>query len=147
MNNMKRIMVLACACVVALAVNARPGPGPRFGGPGPRGPGPAPHHHHHHGHHGAAIGAGILGAGILGAAIVEAATGPRPAPAPVVVQQPVVAAPAPVVVQQPVYEMRSVWVEGRYVDQTQPNGTVIRVWQPGHYEQRQVQVGVQPVYQ
>ena len=149
MNNMKRILVLACACVVALAVNARPGPGPR-------GPGPAPHHHHHHGHHGAAIGAGIIGAGILGAAIVEAAVGPRPAPAPVVVHQPVVAAPAPVVVQQPTvvasptvvttghYETRvhNVWVEGRYVEQVTAGGGVIRTWQPAHYEQQTTQVWV-----
>jgi hypothetical protein len=27
-----------------------------------------------------------------------------------------------------------------HVDQVQANGTVIRVWQPGHYEQRTVQV-------
>jgi len=27
-----------------------------------------------------------------------------------------------------------VWVEGRYVDQVQANGSVVRVWQPGHYE-------------
>ena len=48
-------------------------------------------------------------------------------PAPVVVQQ-----PAPVVVQQP----QQVWVEGRYVDQVQSNGSTVRIWQPGHYEQR-----------
>jgi hypothetical protein len=44
------------------------------------------------------------------------------------------------VVTTPVYTTQNVWVEGRYVDQVQPNGTVIRVWQPGHYEQRQVLV-------
>ena len=65
-------------------------------------------------------------------------------PAPVVVQQ-----PAPVVVQQqPVghYEtrMQNVWVEGRYVDQTTPQGAVVRTWQPGHYEQQQTQVWVTP---
>ena len=49
---------------------------------------------------------------------------------PVVVQQPVVT--QPVVVQQP----QQVWVEGRYVDQVQANGSTVRVWQPGHYEQR-----------
>ena len=63
-------------------------------------------------------------------------------PAPVVVQQPVgVQQPAPVVVQQPTQvvvqqPVQNVWVEGRYVPQAQPNGTVIQVWQPGHYEQR-----------
>ena len=49
---------------------------------------------------------------------------------PVVVQQPVVT--QPVVVQQP----QQVWVEGRYVDQVQANGSTVRVWQPGHYEVR-----------
>ena len=48
---------------------------------------------------------------------------------------PVVTAP---VVSTPVYSTQNVWVEGRYVDQVQPNGTVLRVWQPGHYETRQV---------
>lgn len=60
---------------------------------------------------------------------------------PTVVQQPVVVQPPvviqqPVVVQQPVQQTQTVWVEGRYVDQVQANGSVVRVWQPGHYEQR-----------
>ena len=59
-----------------------------------------------------------------------------PAPT-VVVQQPVVTTP---VVAAPVQQVQSVWVEGRYVDQIQANGTVVRVWQPGHYEQRTVYV-------
>ena len=46
----------------------------------------------------------------------------------VVVQQPA----------QPVYQVQNVWVAGRYVDQVQSNGTVVRVWQPGHYEQQKV---------
>ena len=142
MNNMKKIVVLACVCATALAAVARP----HFGPP------PPPRYHHHHHHHGAAVGAGILGAGILGAAIIEAATRPDT----VVVQQPVVAAPAPVIVQQPTvvaapavvstghYETRvqNVWVEGRYVDQVAANGAVIRTWQPGHYEQQTTQVWV-----
>ena len=49
------------------------------------------------------------------------------------VQQPVVVQQQPVVVQT---VQRQVWVPGRYVDQIQPNGTVVRVWQPGHYEVR-----------
>ena len=51
----------------------------------------------------------------------------------VVVQQ-----PAPTVVTQPVVvqQPQTVWVEGRYVDQVQANGSTIRIWQPGHYEQR-----------
>ena len=112
------------------------------------------HHHHHHRGTGFAIGAGILGAGLLASTIYDA-THPRPyvAPAPVVVTPaPVVVAPQPqVVVQTPPpvvatghYEtrMQNVWVEGRYVDQTTPQGTVVRTWQPGHYEQQQTQVWV-----
>jgi hypothetical protein len=52
----------------------------------------------------------------------------------VVVQQPAV------VVKQPVYEVRKVWVEGAYQDQVQANGTILRVWVPGHYEERTVEV-------
>ena len=113
-------------------------------------------HHHHHGGAGLAIGAGVLGAGLLASAIYDA-THPRPyvAPAPVVVTPaPVVVAPQPqVVVQTPApvvttghYETRvqNVWVEGRYIDQATPQGTVIRTWQPGHYEQQSTQVWVSP---
>ena len=67
----------------------------------------------------------------------------QPAPTvvtqPVVVQQPaVVTQPVvvqqPTVVQQPVVQRLPVWVEGRYVDQVQANGSTVRIWQPGHYE-------------
>ena len=54
-------------------------------------------------------------------------------PAPVVVNQPAVVTPPPVVVAP---QPTTVWVEGRYVEQVQANGAVIRVWQPGHYEVR-----------
>ena len=114
------------------------------------------HHHHHHRGTGFAIGAGILGAGLLASTIYDA-THPRPyvAPAPVVVTPAlVVVAPQPqVVVQTPPpvvatghYETRvqNVWVEGRYVYQTTPQGAVVRTWQPGHYEQQQTQVWVTP---
>jgi hypothetical protein len=54
---------------------------------------------------------------------------------------PVVVAPASVVVATaPVYQTQNVWVEGRYVDTVQPNGVTVRTWQPGHYEQRTIQV-------
>ena len=71
--------------------------------------------------------------------IVEATTGPR------VVHETVVVQSAPVVVQQPVgvqpvYQTQNVWVEGRYVDTVQPNGAILRTWQPGHYEQRTIRV-------
>ena len=145
---MKRIIVFAMALVAASTLFAR--------GHVPYRPSYAPvhssHHHHHH-HHGSggAIAAGIVGGAILGGLVASAVATPtttvvQPAPvvvqpAPVVVQSaPVVVQSAPVVVQQPVYQTQNVWVEGRYVDTVQPNGAVIRTWQPGHYEQRTVQI-------
>jgi len=123
---------------------------------GPHHPPPPPHHYYHHSHHHysagdawAAAGIGIA-AGAVGAALYNAVR-PEPTvvvqhPAPVVVQQPVIVQqPAPVVVQQPavvqqtttvVQQPTQVWVEGRYIQQVQANGTVVQVWQPGHYEQR-----------
>ena len=56
---------------------------------------------------------------------------------PTVVTQPVVVQPT---VVTPVTQVQNVWVEGRYIDQVQANGTILRVWQPGHYEQRTVVV-------
>ena len=53
---------------------------------------------------------------------------------PVVVQQQPVVVQQPTVVQQPVVQRQPVWVDGRYVDQVQANGSTVRVWQPGHYE-------------
>ena len=140
---MKRIIVFAMALVAASTLFAR--------GHAPYRP---PHvsvhtsHHHHHGS-GGAIAAGIVGGALLGGLVASAVSTPAPvvvtpaptvvAPAPVVVQQPVVVS-QPVVVAQPVYQTQNVWVEGRYVDTVQPNGTVLRTWQPGHYEQRTIQV-------
>ena len=108
--------------------------------------GPRYHHYHRHccgysaGDCWAAAGVGLVG-GLVGGAILANAV--KPDPPPVAVQQPVVVQSAPVVVQQqPVVVqqpapqvVQNVWVEGRYVNQPQPNGTVVRVWQPGHYEQ------------
>ena len=133
---MKRIIVFAMALVAASTLFAR--------GHAPYRP---PHvsvhtsHHHHHGS-GGAIAAGIVGGALLGGLVASAVSTPAPAvvtPAPVVVQQPVVVS-QPVVVAQPVYQTQNVWVGGRYVDTVQPNGTVLRTWQPGHYEQRTIQV-------
>lgn len=110
-------------------------------------------HHHHHGWHAddfwAGAGVGLVG-GLVGAAVYNAV---KPDPPRVVVQQPVaVQQPAPVVVQQQPVTVRqpvpvvvrqqplpagtTVWIEGRYIDQVQPDGSVARVWNPGHYEQR-----------
>ena len=149
---MKKIIALAVALAAASTLFARPGPGgfrPGHGGFRPV-PVPVGHHHHHHHHSGGAIAAGVVGGAILGGLVASAVSTPAPVvvtpaptvvtPAPVVVQQPVVVQSAPVVVQQPVYQTQNVWVEGRYVDTVQPNGTVLRTWQPGHYEQRMIQV-------
>ena len=137
---MKRIIVFAIALVAASTLLAK--------GHAPYRP---PHvsvhtgHHHHHGS-GGAIAAGVVGGALLGGLVASAVSTPPPppvvvTPAPVVVTPaPVVVQPAPVVVQQPVYQTQNVWVEGRYVDTVQPNGTVVRTWQPGHYEQRTIQV-------
>ena len=112
---------------------------------GPRhcwGPRPVYHHHYHGGYWGRGgchFWPGFVG-GVIGGAITSTIIAPRetvvvqPTPTvvtqPVVVQQPVVT--QPVVVQQP----QQVWIEGRYVDQVQANGSTVRVWQPGHYEVR-----------
>ncbi len=131
----KKIITVAAVAVLAVGTAfAGPKPPPGGGRPGGHRPPPA---HHHGGHHsgGSAWGRGgrnfwpgFLG-GLVGASLV------RPAPPP----PPVVVAPAPVVVS-PTYVTQKVWVEGRYIDQVQANGTVIRVWQPGHYEYTQVLV-------
>ena len=120
-----------------------PGPGFHHGGPRPGphfGPGPAFHHHHHYsgwGRGGRYFWPGFVG-GVVGGAIYNAVA----APSTVVVSTPtVVTTPSVVttpVVATPVSTVQSVWVEGRYVDQVQANGVVVRVWQPGHYEQRTV---------
>lgn len=127
---------------------------------------PAPVHHHvvHHHHDRDFWGrggrnfwpgfvGGVIGGAVYNAVAADTVTVARPSTTvvvqqpvvqqPVIVQQPVVV-PQPVVtqtvVQQPVTTVQNVWVEGRYVDQVQANGTVVRVWQPGHYEQRTVTV-------
>ena len=137
----KKLIVALCVATVAVGAFAKP-----HGGLKPvRRPAPvhhrapAPHAHHHHSHSvwgrgGPHFWPGFLG-GVVGGVLVDATVGPRVVSETVVVQQPatVVVQPAPVVVQQTTTTQR-VWIEGRYVDQVQPNGTVVRVWQPGHYE-------------
>ena len=110
------------------------------------------HGGYHHGwHHGGYWGrggcyfwpgfvGGVVG-GVVGTALarpyysetVVVQSSPTVVTQPVVVQQPAVVA-QPVVVQQPVVQRQPVWVEGRYVDQVQANGSAVRIWQPGHYE-------------
>ena len=142
---MKRIIVFAMALVAAFTLVAK-GHAPY------RAPHVSVHTSHHHHGSGGAIAAGVVGGALLGGLVASAVSTPPPPPvvkpAPVVVTPaPVVVTPAPVVVQsapvvvpQPVYQTQNVWVEGRYVDTVQPNGTVVRTWQPGHYEQRTVRV-------
>jgi len=124
--------------------------------PGGWRPGPAPHHYYHGGgwgRGGCNFWPGFVG-GVVGGVVGGAIANTVVAPAPVVVQQPVVTQPIVVtqptvvtqpvvqqtVVTQPVATTQNVWVEGRYVDTVQANGTVVRTWQPGHYEQRTVVV-------
>ena len=152
MNSRKAIVAAVAVVMCSGVCMARPG---GFGRGFHRAPmHHAPRFHHHHGY-GWGAAAGFVGGAIVGG-IVHDIVAPRPvvvAPSPVVVTQPVVtqpvvvqqpvvvpqpvAVPQPVVVQQPVMQTQNVWVEGQYVDQVQANGTTVRVWQPGHYEQRQ----------
>lgn len=143
----KKLIVALCVATVAVGAFAKPHGGPRHG----HGPAPVhrrvhvpPHAHHHHKHSAWGRGGqnfwpGFVG-GIVGGMIVEATAGPSVVHKTVVVQQQpaaVVVHPAPVVVQQTATTER-IWVEGCYVDQVQPNGTIVRIWQPGHYETRTV---------
>ena len=161
--NAKMKIVAAISAVMCVGV-CLAGPG-RHGGFGHRGgfghhrapihraPPPMRHHwhhggyyHHRHHHYGPGIvAASVIGASVIGGVLYDALT-PDPvvvAPSPVVVTPSpvVVQSPAPVVVQpQPVCQTQNVWVEGQYVDRVQANGTTVRTWVPGHYEQRTVQV-------
>ena len=157
---MKRAVVFVTVAAVSTLAFARPhGPGCGYRPP------PGPRHHSHGGwwgRGGCNFWPGFFG-GVVGGALVRPVVSPAPVvvATPVVVTTPVVAAPivaapvvtapavvttpvvaAPVVttpvVSAPVAQTQNVWVEGRYVDQVQPNGTVLHVWSPGHYEQRSV---------
>lgn len=159
------LAVFACMalCGTALAGPGHHGPGRGPGGPGRpgghgfgRGPAPMMHHrppafhhppayHHHHSHWGRGgrnFWPGFVG-GVVGGLVYDAVA---PAPVivtpPTVVTTPVVTTPVVTtpVVTTPVATTQSVWVNGCYVDQVQANGVVVRVWQPGHYEQRAVYV-------
>ena len=133
--NKKLMLALAVALTMTASTYARPHHGgPRGGGPARVHYRPAPRHVSHHGHHGSFWGRGgrnfwpgFVG-GVVGGIVYDAVTTPTT----------VVTTPA--VVTTPVTTVQNVWVEGRYVDQVLSNGTVVRVWQPGHYEQRTVVV-------
>ena len=147
---MNKKMIVAVCAVGAMTFGAFAGPHGGPGGPGGfrGGPGPAMHgggpRHHGGGwgHGGANFWPGFVG-GVVGGLAVSTIAPPPPrtvlAPAPVVVTPaPVVVTTPTVVTPAPVSQMQNVWVEGRYIDQVQSNGSVLRVWQPGHYEQRTV---------
>ena len=139
MNAMNRhlVLILAVAVTAASAVCARPY-GPVFYGG-------------RHGRYHGGFAAGVVGGAFVGGMIHNAIRPYRPvvySPAPVVVQQPVVVQPAPAVVQQPVVAppapepaavpapvvpTQRVWAEGCYVDQVRPDGSLVKVWQPGRY--------------
>ncbi len=143
----KRTIIALCVAVAAAGAFAKP-----HGAP-PRGPRPVQmrrrlpppvHHHRHHshsvwGHGGSRFWPGFIG-GVVGGTLVEAVSRPNVVRETVVVQQPVTTVvTAPVVVREsPRTVTQRIWVEGCYVDQVQANGTIIRVWQPGHYETRTV---------
>ena len=147
----KKLTIMVAIAMCAVAAFARPG----FGGPhggfgGPRGgfhggyrPAPIMHHggyHHHYystwGRGGSHFWPGFVG-GVVGGVLTSSI-----APSPVVVTSPVVTAPVVTtpVYSTPVYTTQQVWVPGRYIDQVQANGTIVRVWVAGHYESRQVLV-------
>ena len=152
MNAMNRhlVLILAVAVTAASAVCARPY-GPVFYG--------GRHGRYHGGFAAGVVGGAFVGGMIHNA--IRPYRPVVYAPAPVVVQQPVVVQPAPVVVQQPVVvqsapvvvqqpvvappapesaavpasavRTQRVWVEGCYVDQVRPDGSLVKVWQPGRY--------------
>jgi hypothetical protein len=116
-------MILAVLCVFAsMTILARPHfrpappPPPRHG---PFRPMPPPLHRYHHSHYAPGFWPGLIGGTLIWTAISS-----RPS---------VVVTPAPAVVVQAT-TTQQVWVEGRYVDVIAPNGTVVRQWQPGHWE-------------
>ena len=152
MNAMNRhlVLILAVAVTAASAVCARPY-GPVFYG--------GRHGRYHGGFAAGVVGGAFVGGMIHNAIRPYRPVVYAPAPvvvqqpvvvqsAPVVVQQPVVVQPAPAVVQQPVVAppapepaavpapavpTQRVWVEGCYVDQVRPDGSLVKVWQPGRY--------------
>ena len=149
--NKKLIIMLGVATVMAGGAFARGWHGGWHCGPRHHwAPRPYYHHHHCHGGYwgpgGRYFWPGFVG-GVIGGAVASTiidtsptvvvqqpavVTQPVVVQQPAVVQQPVVVQQQPVVVQQP----QQVWVEGRYVDQVQANGSTVRIWQPGHYEVR-----------
>ena len=151
----------AASLIVATCAFAFPrGPGPA-GRPPRRDPGfgPRPERVHprppHHSHGFWPGFAGGFAAGVL----LESTRPPRPVPPPRTMCTTRIVEPAPVVVQQPIVVQQPVvsqtviadvvvsgdpdgtervWVEGSYFNRINADGSVTRVWNPGHYELRKV---------
>ena len=161
----KKIVIAVAMLVATVSALAMPchGPGVRHFYGAPR---HMTYHYHgaryhgvHWGHAGRygwpAVAGGLVG-GIVGGAIYNAVATPTTvvatpapvvaAPAPVIAypHSTIVSTPAPVVTypqatvaqQMMVVTPQHAWVPGTYVDSLAPNGAVIRVWQPGHWEYR-----------
>ena len=144
--NKTKYTILIVAALAAVGAFARPHHG-SFNRGFARGPHPVRHHHSHSawGKGGRNFWPGFVG-GVVGGIVSQRMVTPAPAvvvstPAvvttPTVVTTPVVVAPT---VTAPVTTTQQVWVEGCYINQLQPNGTYIKVWQPGHYETRTITV-------
>ncbi len=83
---------------------------------------------------------GVVG-GIIGGTLTDAVVGPSVVvTSPTIVTAPTIVAAPAVVVSEPVYTARQVWVPGCYVDELLPDGSTIRIFRPGHYETRTVQI-------
>lgn len=150
MNKTKYMLVIVAVFAVAGAF-AKPhhrGFNRGFG----HGPHPVRHHHSHStwGRGGRNFWPGFVG-GVVGGIVSRRVVAPAPTvvvSTPTVVTTPTIVTPtvvaptvvAPTVVTTPVTTTQQVWVEGCYINQLQPNGTYIKVWQPGHYETRTITV-------
>lgn len=135
----KKLVVVLGVTLAAGALFARPHGGPR--GPVMHARVPMHHHHHHSawGRGGSHFWPGFVG-GVVGGVVARSIVTPTVVTTtPVVYTTPTVVTTTPVVAA-PVYTTQQVWVQGAYIDQVQPNGTIVRVWQPGHYETRSVLV-------
>ncbi len=131
---MKKAIIAVAMAVMAVGAFARPHGG--FHGRGHFRPAPIHHHYHHSGwgRGGRYFWPGFVG-GVVGGIVYDSLVTPN-----VVVTQPVVTQPVvtqPVIVKETVIQQpQQVWVEGRYVERVDANGKTVRVWEPGHYEQR-----------
>lgn len=127
---MKKAIIAVVVAAMAVGAFARPHGG--FHGRGHFRPAPIHHHYHHHG--GRYFWPGFVG-GVVGGIVYDSLVTPKVIVKESVVTQPVVT--QPVIIKETVVQPpQQVWVEGRYVERVDANGKTVRVWEPGHYEQR-----------